>query len=77
MREYSDRVALALLRMHKDSAAQADAEIDATEAGEVAARIVERLRRLRTRDEAAVLETKAASAHLQLIGWALIAARGG
>lgn len=51
MREYSDRVALALLRMHRDIAMIADEPIDEDEFDEARARIVARIERLRERDE--------------------------
>lgn len=52
MREYSDRVALALLRMHRDTAKLADEAIDDVEFEEAKDRIIARLDRLRERDEA-------------------------
>ena len=53
MREYSDRVALALLRMHRDTAKIADEPIDDVEFEEARERIVARLQRLREQDEEA------------------------
>jgi len=47
MREYSDRVALALLRMHRDLAKAADEPVDDVEFEEARDRIVARLERLR------------------------------
>jgi hypothetical protein len=52
MREYSDRVALALLRMHRDTARLADEAIDDVEFEEAKDRIIARLERLRERDGA-------------------------
>jgi hypothetical protein len=52
MREYSDRVALALLRMHRDTAKLADETVDDGEYEEAKERIVARLDRLREREEA-------------------------
>lgn len=52
MRDYSDRVGLALLRMHRDTAKLADEPADETEYEEAKERIVARLERLRERDEA-------------------------
>jgi hypothetical protein len=52
MREYSDRVALALLRMHRDTAKLADEPVDDMEYEEAKERIIARLDRLRERDEA-------------------------
>lgn len=52
MREYSDRVALALLRMHRDTAKLADETIDDIEYEEARDRIIARLDRLRAREQA-------------------------
>ena len=52
MREYSDRVALALLRMHRDTAKIADEPVDDMEFEEAKERIIARLDRLRDQDEA-------------------------
>ena len=51
MREYSDRVGLAMLRMHRDSAAAADESVDAEDYQEACERIIARLQRLREREE--------------------------
>jgi hypothetical protein len=67
MREYSDRVALALLRMHRDNASCADESVDDREWEEARDRIVERLQRLREQGE---VETKGVDI-AALIGWAL------
>ena len=67
MREYSDRVALALLRMHRDNVALADENVDDQEWQEARERIVERLQRLREQDD---IETKSANV-AALIMWAL------
>jgi hypothetical protein len=53
MREYSDRVALALLRMHRDTARIADEPVEDMEFEEAKERIVARLERLREREEEA------------------------
>ena len=50
MREYSDRVALALLRMHREQASLANEEPDEGEWQEARERIVARLQRIRERD---------------------------
>ena len=71
MREYSDRVGLALLRMHRDSAGLADSEADAGEIEEAAERIVARLARMRAAEEKAAVETKGMAGAIGLIGWAL------
>lgn len=47
MRQYSDRVALALLRMHRENASHANQSVDEREWEEARERIVERLKRLR------------------------------
>jgi len=52
MRVYSDRVALALLRMHRENAAFADEDVQVAELDEARDRIVDRLSRLRELDEA-------------------------
>ena len=52
MREYSDRVALALLRMHRDTIKLADETVNDGEYEEAKERIVARLDRLREREEA-------------------------
>jgi len=51
MREYSDRTALALLRMHRESAAIANETVDDGEWQEARDRIVARLERIRERDQ--------------------------
>ena len=56
MREYSDRLGLALLRMHRENASSGDESVEETEWQEARDRIVERLQRLREQD----VETKAA-----------------
>ena len=68
MREYSDRVALALLRMHRDAAAMADEEVQDQEFEEARERIFARIQRLRERDG---IETKGQPERLDLIRWAL------
>lgn len=73
MREYSDRVALALLRMHRENASFADESVDDQEWQEARDRIVERLSRLREQGE---VETKAAPDPLALITWSLRAQPG-
>ena len=49
-REYNDRVALALLRMHRDTAKTADEPVEEVEFAEAQERVVARLERLRERD---------------------------
>lgn len=51
MREYSDRVGLALLRMHRDSAGAAEESVDPEDYSEACERIIGRLGRLREREE--------------------------
>ena len=68
MREYSDRVALALLRMHRESAAIAGEDVQDQDHEEACERIVARIQRLRERDG---IETKGQPDRLELIRWAL------
>ena len=87
MREYSDRVALTLLRMHRETAALAEESIDGREHEEACARIIAKLGRLKERDavsdavgDVAVVETKGAGARLAFIRSAVLrcaAIRGG
>ena len=83
MREYPDRVALTLLRMHRETAAMADETSDGREHDEACDRIIARLRRLKERtseDETSEgeaegpneLETKGAGARLAFIRTALL-----
>ena len=67
MREYSDRVGLALLRMHRDGAAMAGEGADHEEYREACDRIIERLERLREQEQ---VQTKAAD-RVAIIAWAL------
>ena len=53
MREYPDRVALTLLRMHRETAAMADESIDGREHDEACERIIAKLSRLKDRDASA------------------------
>lgn len=84
MREYPDRVALTLLRMHRDTAAMAEESTDGREHDEACERIIAKLGRLKARDGAAEaadgIETKGAGARLAAIRRALArcaAIRGG
>ncbi len=85
MREYPDRVALTLLRMHRETAALAEESVDGREHDEACERIIAKLGRLKERDAAATdepdgLETKSAGARLAVIRRALArcaAIRGG
>jgi len=75
MREYSDRVALTLLRMHRETAAMAEESVDGREHEEACERIIAKLGRLKDRDgpaDAAVVETKGAGARLAFIRAALM-----
>ena len=78
MREYPDRVALTLLRMHRETAAMADESVDGREHDEACERIIAKLSRLKDRDEQADasgarraieqgVETKSAGARLTFI----------
>lgn len=73
MREYSDRVALALLKMHRETAAIAGETVDDQEYEEARERIVARLERLRERSasEESEVETKAARDVVALLRHAL------
>lgn len=51
MRQYSDKTALALLRMHRENASIANESVDDAEWQEARDRIVARLQRIRDRDE--------------------------
>ena len=70
MRHYSDRTALALLRMHRENAVIAGDTVDNGEWQEARDRIAARLQRIRDRKEESV-ETKAASNPIRLIHWGL------
>lgn len=69
MREYPDRVALTLLRMHRENAAIADESVEDMEYQEACERIVARLQRLRESDEGT--ETKGLPDRGKLIAWGL------
>lgn len=79
MREYSDRVGLALLRMHRDSAALAEEELPDEEIAEAAERILARLKKIGERGgtvpqgtvPVGVKEVKSALARFELIAWGL------
>ena len=72
MREYNDRVALALLRQHRDSVAMIDDRIDSEDYQEACSRIIDRLARLRERELAEPpVETKSKRDRLDLIALAL------
>lgn len=51
MREYSNQLGLALLKMHRDTAAAADVEFAPDQVAELKQRLIARLRRLKLRDE--------------------------
>jgi hypothetical protein len=79
MREYSDRVALTLLRMHRDTAAIAEDSPDGREHEEACARIIARLDRLKQRDanrdgSPDAIETKAAGGRAAPARYALVVA---
>lgn len=73
MREYSTQLAVALLRRHAETADSASFEPGADELREVRERILEKLQRLKERDEAdqGLVETKSALGPIDLIQWAL------
>ena len=51
MRDYSNQLGLALLKMHRDTAIEADTEHPAEDMDEIRERIVRKLQRLKKRDE--------------------------
>ncbi|MBA3667771.1 MAG: hypothetical protein H0W65_08620 [Sphingomonas sp.] len=67
---YDDRTALALLRMHRDTAVEADGDVDATEYQEAVERIMARLSRLQERITGTV-ETKGAVDRVATLKWLL------
>lgn len=74
MREYCDRTALALLKMHRESVQESEQTVEPTEYAEACERILARLKRLRERGpavEAKQVETKQAVDPVALIRWAL------
>lgn len=76
MREYNDRVALALLRHHRDSVGAIESQHDDEEYQEACERIIDKLARLRERDlDEAPLERKGVPDRLRLIALALCAGR--
>jgi hypothetical protein len=73
MREYSDRLGLGLLRMHRDNAAIADSDHGPEEVAEAAERILARLKKI---GEQGKVETKSgAGLRIGLIAWGLSAGR--
>lgn len=73
MREYSTALAVALLRRHADTADSADFEPREDELAEVRERILEKLERLKEREQAerGEIETKGIRSRIELIRWAL------
>lgn len=51
MMEYSNQTALALLKMHRDTAAEADVEMSAERVEEIRERLIQKLQRLKKRHE--------------------------
>jgi hypothetical protein len=51
MREYSNQLGLQLLKMHRDTAIEADTEFAPADIDEIRARIVRKLQRMKKRDE--------------------------
>jgi hypothetical protein len=70
MREYNDRVALALLRQHRETVAAIEDRMDDGEYQEACERIIEKLARLRER-ELGPVEIKSTRDRLKLIALAL------
>ena len=52
VREYPNHIALKLLQMHRETAMEADNEMAADEVAEIRERLVRKLQRLKSRDEA-------------------------
>ncbi len=73
MRHYSDRVALTLLRMHRENAAFVGEGADDEEYEQACERIIGKLERLRERDLTGKgeVQTKGATGRHELIRWAL------
>ena len=72
MREYNDRVALALLRHHQAAVAQFEEQVDEEEYREACERIIDKLGRLREREaEEVPIEIKTGQDRLVLIALAL------
>lgn len=51
MREYPNHIALRLLQMHRETAAEADREMPAEEVDEIRERLIKKLQRLKRRNE--------------------------
>ncbi len=51
MTEYSDRLRLALLKIHRETAAEAEIELPAETVDEIRERLVQKLKRLKARNE--------------------------
>lgn len=51
MREFSDQLGLALLRMHRDTAVEAEHEMPPEDIAEIRQRLVDKLQRLKQRDD--------------------------
>lgn len=72
MRQYNDRMALALLRQHRETVAHVEAQADEEEYQAACERIIEKLAKLRAREEGAErTETKTSGDRLALIALAL------
>jgi hypothetical protein len=61
MHEYSNQLGLTLLKMHRETAIEANSEVSAEDADEIRERLVQKLQRLKRRDE----EQKAQGAELR------------
>ena len=71
MRDYSNTLAIALLKRHAETADSASFEPADDELEEIRERILDKLQRLRERDGLGPLETKGAHGRLATINWAL------
>ena len=76
MREYNDRVALALLKQHRDSVGMIEAQVDEEEYREACERIIDKLGRLREREEGRGGTKSGQVDRLALIALALKVRRG-
>ena len=74
IRDYDDRIGIALLKMHRETVREVEAAVDSTEVDEAAERILMRLRRLRAQLTDGV-ETKQGIDRIALLAAALKARR--
>ena len=75
IQEYDDRMALALLKMHRDTVREVEGEVDTAQVDEAAERILMRLRRLRAAATGETVEIKQAIDRIALLAEVLRANR--